>query len=271
MIGLSFVERLVAATAGFNGYARLGRNPAGGFGFMALILLIAMTISCVWTTVQSTRGLGEVATEMAKAPDFAFRNGQVEFSGQMPFVIDDGEGTLVIIDTTGQTGPEALEGRLNGILLTKNVLYQVQGGRFQETDLSAFPFTFTKDTMIGFVQKLWVFIPIGYAFWFLLQLGFKALDAVILGVVGLIYGGITGKKVDFGLGFKLGLYAMTIPIALQFIIPRFSVNPFNPPIGTVGFLGWWAIAIIYLIFGLQAYFRTPEEPQAPYYPNYPQN
>lgn len=239
---------------------------------MAFILFIVMTISCVWNTVQFSTGLGGPAAELAKAPDFAFRNGQVEFGEKMPYRIQEGSNTLIIIDTTGQTGPEALNGYSNGMLITKDRVFQVQPGRgMQEIDLSTVPFTFTKDTLIGFMQKLWVFVPIGYVFMFLFQLGFKALDACILGVVGLIYGSSTGRQVDFGLGFKLGLYAMTIPTALQWLVPGFSTIPFNYPYGTLGFVGWWAIAIIYLIFGLQAYFKNPEEPTAPYYPGYPQN
>lgn len=256
---MSFIERIKAATLGFNGYARLGRDNAGGFGFMAFILLVAMTVSCIWNTVNFVRGLGNGADQLAAVPDFSFSNGQVEFKEKMPYVISEGD-TIIIIDTTGQTSPSALAGHRNGILITKNHLYQVQPGRgLSDTDLSTIPFTFSKNSVIGFMQKLWLVIPVAYVFMFLFQLGFKALDACILGLVGLIYGSSTGKRVDFGLGFKLGLYAMTIPTLLQWIVPRFSTIPFSSTMGTLGFLGWWAIAIIYLIFGLQAYFKTPDE------------
>jgi len=259
---LTFIERIKAATIGFSGYARLGRDNAGGFGFMAFILFVAMTIGCIWNTVDFARGLGSGAGEMANIPDFSFSNGEVQFGGQMPYVYEE-NGMIIIIDTTGQTGPEALNGHSNGILITKNHLYQVQPGRgMQDSDLSTIPFTFTKNSVIGFVQKMWVFIPVAYLFMFLFQLGFKALDACILGLVGLIYGSSTGKRVDFGLGFKLGLYAMTIPTLLQWIIPGYSTIPFRSMVGTLGFVGWWALAIIYLIFGLQAYFKD-QDPMDP--------
>ncbi|HWI50792.1 MAG TPA: DUF1189 domain-containing protein [Symbiobacteriaceae bacterium] len=255
---MTFIERIKAATIGFNGYARLGRDNAGGFGFMAFILFVAMTVSCIWNTVDFVRGIGNSADEMAQIPDFTFSNGQVEFKEKMPYVIDEG-GTIIIVDTTGQTGPGALSGHANGMLITKTRLYQVQPGRgMRETDLSTIPFTLTKNSIIGFVQKMWIAIPVGYVFMFLFQLGFKALDACILGLVGLIYGSSTGKQVDFGLAFKLGLYAITIPTLLQWIIPGFSTIPFTSTTGTLGFLGWWALAIIYLIFGLQAYFKNPD-------------
>jgi len=267
---LSFLERIQAATLGFNGYARLGRDNASGFGFMAVILLIAMTISCIWSTIQFTRGMGAASDELAGIPDFTFSNGQVEFKEQMPYQVKT-DDTLIVIDTTGQTGPEVLNGYRSGMLITRDRLYQIQPtGGIQEVDLSTIPFTLSKDSVIGFIQKLWIFIPIGYLFMYAFQLGFKALDACILGLVGLIYGSSTGRRVDFGLGFKLGLYAVTIPTLLQWIIPGWSTVPFSSAKGTMGFLGWWAIAILYLIMGLQAYFKNQDDQmQGGYYAGNP--
>jgi len=263
-VWLSFLERLKAAVAGFNGYADLGRDRASGFGFMALILLLVMTISCIGSTVRFSSDLGGAAVQLQQAPDFRIVNGEIEYDGPMPVVAEDGN-SLFILDTTGQTGPEANEGRPNSMLVTRNVVYQYRTGRLEQFDLpSTLPITLTKADLVGMLQKLWIVVPIGYVFMFLFQLGFKALDACILGAVALIWGSSTNRKVDFGLGFKLGLYAMTIPMALQWLVPEYSTVPFSLK-GTIGFAIWWVLAIVYLIFGLQAYYRNEESNGQGYY------
>lgn len=262
---MSFIERLVAATIGFNGYARLGRFQASGFGFMAFILAVVMTISCVYTTVTFNREWGREVGNLDEVPDFAVRNGQVDFKAPMPYIVEEGN-SIIIIDTTGKTQPEDLERYQTGILITRDTVYQVNMGQIQTIDLSQVPINVNKSDVVRFIRGLWIFIPIGYVFMYLFQLGFKALDAVILGLVGLIYGSATGRKVEFGLAFKLGLYAVTVPMALQWLIPNLTTIPFsNFPIGLSGFAGFWAIAIIYLIFGLQAYFKAQDEEQQGYY------
>jgi hypothetical protein len=255
---LNFIERFKDATIGFSGYPRLARDRAGGFGFMTLVLLIALAISCVISTVSMRRGLDVAVNQLSAAPDFALRSGQVEFKGQMPYVQKDGN-SIFIVDTTGQTGSEALKGYSSGILVTKNKFYQIQSfGTIRETDLSTLPFSLDKSDVIGFMRALWIMVPIGYIFVYGFQLGCKALDACVLGLIGMLYGSATNRQVPFGLGFKLGLYAMTLPILMQWIIPGYTTIPsLSSPTHLLGFLVWWGVAILYLIMGLNAHFRTP--------------
>jgi hypothetical protein len=65
-----------------------------------------------------------------------------------------------------------------------------------------------------------------------------------------LYGNITGRRVSFDLGFKLGLYAMTLPIIIQWIPLAFTT------LSPGGFAVWWALAILYLIMGLRAHQVT---------------
>lgn len=265
-VWLSFLERLKAAVAGFSGYADLGRDRASGFGFMAFILFLVMTISCIGSVVRFNAQLGDAAVRLQQSPDFRIVNGVVEYEGPQPVVVDDGV-SVFILDTTGQTGPEAIDGRPNSMLVTRDTLYQFRQGRLEELSLPGnFPFSVTKEDIVNFLGggKLWILVPLGYVFMFFFQLGFKALDACILGVVALIWGSSTNRKVDFGLGFKLGLYAMTIPMALQWLIPGYSTLPFSL-MGTLGFAAWWIVAIIYMIFGLRAYYRNQESAGEGYY------
>jgi hypothetical protein len=261
---VSFFERLKESTIGFSGYRRLIRDRTGGFGYVSLLLLIVLAISCLINTVKFKNELAVVADQVAAAPDFGLQNGEVYFNGKMPYKITfPGDSTIIVVDTTGQTKPDDLKGYTQGILITKDKLYQVQLGRTQETDLTRLPITVTKADLVSAMRGMWWIVPVGFMFLYPFQLGFKALDAVVLAVIASLWGSVQRREVPFALGYKVGLYAMSLPIIMQWVVPNYSVNPLNWPVGAAGFFAWWAVAIIYLIYGLQSYFRPQdEEPDA---------
>jgi hypothetical protein len=252
-IAMSFISSFKDATIGFSGYARLARAKAGGFGYIALLLLIVMAISGWITTVQLSRSVAAAIPNVQRAPDFALDHGHVWFDGPMPYRLADTGGTTVIIDTTGKTTVDAIAKEQPGsMLLTEQTLYQVQpGGSVKVTDLRPLqPVRVDKGDLIAFLPKLPRFVPFLYVLGYLAQLGFKALDALILGCIALLYGTATGRRVTFDLGFKLGLYAMSLPIIIQWIWPTFRTISF------VGFGIWWGLAVLYLIMGLRAHQAT---------------
>lgn len=265
---MSFINKFRDATIGFSGYARLLRDRTGGFGYVALLLAIVLAASAVINTVKFSREMAVAKQELAAGPDFGFRNGEVYFDGPMPYTMGD-ETTTIIIDTTGQTTVDAIrQAGSNSMLVTKDKLYQVKGfGQIQETDLSPMAgFDLSKENVLSFMDGMVYFIPIGYLFIYVFQLGFKALDAVILALVALLYGSIAKREVPFALGFKTGLYAMTLSIVLQWIpiIPGFST------LNRYGFLTWWGLAILFTIMGLRAYFATEDAESEAFYPGGPQ-
>ncbi|MGE5673904.1 MAG: DUF1189 family protein [Mycobacterium leprae] len=249
---MAFVSDFKDATIGFKGYARLVRSKGSGFGYLSLLLLIVLVISCVISTVQAKREFDAAAGQLAAAPDFALQNGEVTFNGPMPYTMKGDNNMVVIIDTTGKTTADALKGAAaNSVLITKNAFYQVKSpGSIQSTDLSALPLTITKATVLGFMQNLHWFVPVGYLFIYAFQLGFKALDAVILALIAMLFASGWRKRVEFGVGWKIGLYAVTIPTLLQWLWPGYST------MHLATFALWWAIAILYTVMGLRAHFNA---------------
>lgn len=264
---MSFLERFKDATIGFSGYPRLARDRASGFGYLALLLFLILTISAMITTTQWRREMAFAAQELAKAPDFGVTNGEVYFEGPMPYRVEDPTSrALIIVDTTGQTTPDVLTGSNNGILVTRDKLYQMHpGGRLQTQDLKQLPVSFNKQDVANFLESIWVFVPVGYVFVYLFQLGFKALDAVILGLIGMLALNGSNRKVPFQLSFKLGLYAMTLPIIIQWIVPGFTTIPFLPG-GLTGFVVWWGLSILFVTMGLRAHYRSQDEAAQGIYP-----
>lgn len=262
---MNFIERFKDAVIGFSGYPRLLKDKAGGFGYIALLLLIVMAISGAIGTWQARQGMAQAADKLAAAPDFSLSGGEVHFSGPMPYRIDIGNGAVVIVDTTGQTTEADIKNaRPNSILITKDTLYQVRSfGGIQSTDLKSLPLSFDKSTIISLMKSMWMLAALFYVLAYGFQLGAKALDACILALIAQAYGSSQRRVVPFELGFKAGLYAMTLPILIQWI-PFDRLIPFAYSSLSKWFFVWWGLAILYVIMGMRAYFDSPDEgPEIP--------
>lgn len=258
---MSFVSRFKDATIGFVGYPRLAQDPSGGFGYLALLLLIVMTLSGVIATQQVRTVMSEAAQEVARGPDFVFENGQLTFTGPMPYRMGQGGGATITVDTTGQTTEAVLKGAKPGsMLITRDKFYQVSNfSQIQATDLSLLKLRLHKADVIDLMARFHWFVPVGYLFAYAFQLGFKALDAVILALIALLYGRTLRQEVSFNLGFKLGLYAMSLPIVIQWLYPNFYTYRLY------GFVIWWGLAVLFLIMGLRTHLAASAEQQSAFF------
>jgi hypothetical protein len=254
---LRFHERFKDATIGFSGYARLLKEPENGFSYMAVLLLIVLSISCVIMTNNVRLALVDLRPRLAGAPDFSLVNGEVHYNGKMPFEVKDTNGNAVLIlDTTGQTTIESLAGKKNVTLIGRDYMYQVSvtgkgtTTNFQQPGLNQV--SVTKQGVQAFIDKdLQWLTPVVYLFVYGFQLGAKALDALILALVALIAATAYGHKIPLATGYTLGLYAISLPTLIQWVWPGFSTITFT------GFVIWWGLAIIYTVMGLRASFRNP--------------
>jgi hypothetical protein len=243
---MGFLGRLKDATIGFSGYARLGRSR-WAFGFMSVILVISVAVGVARWTLDA-QAYGQIAArEMATGPDWGLVDGEFHYEGAMPAFPAEG----VVVDTTGTYKPEQLQGAPQGVLITKDRIYNWNSPRMQVIELSEVPFNFTRADMSKLMQQLYVFVPLLGVMVFLFQLGFKALDAVILAWIGQMAVKENGRPVPFGQAYQIALYAMTIPIILQWV---FGLSSFGR-----GFVVWWAVAIIYTIGGLRAYVKGSDD------------
>lgn len=237
---MGFFQRLKDATIGFSGYARLGRTR-WAFGFMTLILLISMAVGIArWT--RDVREVGQIAAqEMSTGPDWGLVNGEFHYEGAMPAY----PANNLVVDTTGQYQPDQLKQMPRAILITADRIYN-WNGQMQVIELREVPFNFTRADMSKLMQQLYVYIPLVGLMLFLFQLGFKAFEAVILAWIGQMAVKVDGRPATFGPAYQIALYALTIPIILQWIFGLSSMG--------MGFFVWWGVAVIYTIGGLRAYY-----------------
>lgn len=252
---MGFLARFKEATIGFSGYPRLLKESGSGFSYLAMLLLLVLTLSAIITRVQVQGFAGQVAESLAQLPDFRFEEGRFFFDGPMPYRLEDAS-VLVIVDTTGGTTAAALDGAPPGsLLVTRSAMFMVgPAGSVQSYDLSRYPVGFDRDRMVSVLANLHRFVPIFYVGLYLLQLAFKSLDGLLLAGLAVTYARSEGRAITLDLGFKAGIYAMTMSILIQWILPGFSTFTL------MGFTAWWGLAILYLIGGLRAYFQWLDAP-----------
>lgn len=250
---MSFLERLKEATIGFSGYARLAREPRGALRYLVILLGVVVAINGYINLVQMRRFTAEMLQVVSKTADFRLEGGRFSYDGAMPFQASSNSGMLLIIDTTGQTGPEALTVQ-GGILVTADRYYLDQPETDpQEFNLALVQATLTRDDLLRFLEMgPERVVPILFGLIFVTQLAFKAVDAALLALIGLSYGRSIRRQVPFRLTYRLAIYAMSLPMIIQWIWPNF--RGWTPGGSAI----WWGIAIIYQLFGLRAYLISQE-------------
>lgn len=249
---MGFVNRLTASVIGFDGYRRLWREP-GGFGHLALWILVLTALAAGWTFVRVRAQTDRVRTELAAAPDFGLRGGQVYYNGKQPLQIREGNG-MIIIDTTGRTGEEALRNLSRGVLVTRDAIYEQRPGTTRRLDLGQLRgLEFTRQDLIGLIGLMPWLLLAGYVFVYLWWLGVGALLALAVALVAGLYAGAARREVPFGQAFRLACYALTLPMALA-VLP-------------VYFRGvWWVVigvALAYGIGGIHAALSAADDGGAP--------
>lgn len=247
---MSFIEKFRDATIGFSGYPRLMRDRRGGFGYLAILLAIVLAINGIIGMAKMRRFLADAATTLETMPDFRIESGRFSFDGPMPYTVRGTGPIRVVIDTTGKTTPADLQDRIS-ILITGDRYTMIQPGLTpREFHFGQLRSSMTRTDLLHFVQSSPErALPFFYLMLYAAQLGFKALDASVLALIALWYSRSARRPISFATGFRLGLYAMSLSVVVQWIWPNFSV------ILPQGFAIWWGLALIYLVMGLRAIWR----------------
>lgn len=189
-----------------------------------------------------------------KVPEFEFKNGKLTFEGDMPIIIKDEESDMIVyIDTENPIDNSVLDNYSNATLITSDSITQKQGIQTRSVNLS--PLTdmkLDKDTIIKSIpDKIPVIIAIIFYIFFVLFyfLGELIGAFIILGIAGTILSKVMKKELKYSESFKLGLYALTVPMLISTICTLLTLIGIIIPFS--GYISY-AIAIIYLGFGINA-------------------
>lgn len=239
---MKFFEEVKASITNFGAYRdfirQTGKQAAAYFLILTMILGF---LSVVGSVVQFNRGLGRGLSQIKnEVPDFRLSNGELNIETPMPLVTED-KNFLGIIDTTGKTGPEALDNRSEGLVLTKTKAYykspDIQLKTIEYSDLGNLDID--KGTFFSWLpllRFLSIFILIFGPIFFIIG---KCISVLVFGLVAFIISKMQNVELNYERAVILAIHALTLPWIVDVIKDYLAPNlPFY------GFV-YLALAIFY--------------------------
>jgi len=216
-----------------------------------LVLLVSIP-SFIYIYQDMSPGTTKLANQIKQDwPDFTLTRGRLEVNAPMPVIIDNGDGSLTIIDTRGKDYPAIVQAFPSAnFVITQDQIFQRRGGQSRVVDFMSLKFvTFTKQTLIFCMDHFaWLaVVTIIGAFPFLYL--FKLLEAALAALLVLLIGLIIGTDLEYSHFFRISIYALTTPFIAQGLQKAMLPNFAYP-----GIL-FYSLFVIYLILGLRGAAR----------------
>lgn len=248
---MGFISQFVASITRPAAYRQL-RDEKGGrvFLYLLILALVLGTISMLLPLAQFLQGVDEmIAVYKQSAPEFRFENGELAVDAEMPIIFDDPrQNAIYIIDTSGETGMEALEEYDRGLVLT-NRMAIIKQNRLQQRviDLAELRgLRFNKEIFGGFLPYLKAISLLILLFGWIGFICGKLLSGLWVALIGLIIFSTTRLKEPFGRLYKMSIYALTLPILVKTILEAVGWKP------SWFFLVYYVIAAVYIYLAAQA-------------------
>jgi len=256
---VSFFERFKRSIVDIQSYNFFAKESLGK-GILYLLLLSLM-VAFITSSVMSYKFKNSFEREargvMIQTPEFEFKNGELKVDGDMPFRIED----YIIVDTTGNTDESVLDSYNEGILILKDkVIIKKNVVEKREFDFSAMnDVEFNKQDVAKYIPKInnWISIFIvvfGIIFitiWIMLS---TMVNALILGIAGIIISKVQKMDIEFGYIYKMCIYAFTLPIVVSKLIIGYL--PIYIPYFNIVY---YIVAGIYMYNAMDSYKREVQQ------------
>ena len=196
------------------------QEPCGkAIRYFLMLSLILGTIMGFKTIFWVTSGVNEVVETFNDSfPEFILEKGILQVEAKMPYTVFRLENEeIVLIDTSGSLGEEALAPYNGGLLFTKNALINKRSeGEFSRTEFKALQETkLTKADVAAFLPWLkWLSLIVfaaGLAYYFAAQI----LSALMVTALTLLISRVIKKPLPFQQALTLSLYALTLSCFIE--------------------------------------------------------
>ncbi len=238
-------------------YRDVGLNWKGiGFAYLLLLLAVCSVPRMFKIQAELSQFIDEeVLPIIEQVPKITITDGQVYVDVPQPYYIRDPDSNdvLAIIDTTGET--ESLVDTDAFALLTKTKLIHRQSDvEYRIHDLSDVrQFVLDKGPIMNWlniVNKVKVLVPVLYPFVVLLTFLFRIFQALVYGVIGLLFASWCRVKLSYSSLLRIAVVAVTPCIIVKTIFKVASVHIF------MAGLWFFLMAMVYLLFGVKACSQT---------------
>ncbi len=204
----------------------------------AVLFFVAFgTLLTIISTFNLSRNLGSVTDEIEKAfasgefPEIVIENGLATVRARQPFILLEGEGVIVILDTTGAYQSIDTGRYSQGFLLTRDSLHVYSNGDYQVIQLRDLNDAFGNPIAVnrGTALKFWrsftsifsVLAFIGIGLWNVLV---RFIWLTFLAV--LVWGVLSAFKIrsEYGPVLTVGIYALVPAVYLSFLLGLISIS-----------------------------------------------
>jgi hypothetical protein len=247
---MGFFSQLIGSITKIETYRRFFKRTTGkAILYLFILSLIFGTAGALRAMYYYNRGISELINFFQyEAPSFTLENGELNVEGSMPIVVDENDGNVFIIDTTGGTDESILDKYPNGILITKDELIQKENYSTKRQSFKmAQGVRITKEGLIGFFPLLRGINILIVVFGFIFHFIGKLISALLVAIAGSIISSIVNYNLTFGTQYKLSVYALTLPIIIKAVLSVLGVEiPYFwiPYYGIAIFYMWKAINML---------------------------
>ncbi|MFQ5942767.1 MAG: DUF1189 family protein [Anaerolineales bacterium] len=202
-----------------------------------LFFVVFGTLLTIISTFNLSRNLSLVSDQINQTfasgefPEIAIENGLATVRARQPLILLEGDGTIVILDTTGAYQGIDTGRYLQGILLTRNSLHFYSSGDYQVMQLSDLNSAFGNPILINrqtalefwksFTSTFSVVAFIGLGLWNLLV---RLLWLLFLAV--LVSGVLSAFNIrsDYSSVLTVGIYALVPAVYISFLLGLIGIS-----------------------------------------------
>ena len=195
------------------------------------------TLLTIISTIDLSRKLSSAADEIEQAfasrefPAITIENGLATVRARQPLILLEGDGAIVILDTTGTVQTIDTSRYFQGFLLTRNSLHVYSDGEYQVIGLadlnSAFgnPIVVNRESALNlwrsFTPIFSVVAFIGIGLW---NLVIRLMWLTFLAV--LVWGGLSALNLrsDYGSVLTVGIYALVPAVTISFLLGLIGIS-----------------------------------------------
>ncbi|RKD25990.1 hypothetical protein BEP19_03430 [Ammoniphilus oxalaticus] len=193
------------------------------FLYLVILSIIAwfLSFASLYQTLNK-----EIKIFKEQIPDFTFHEGHLEVAGPMPIILHKDLTSIVMVDTSGSTQKEHLNSfRSGALILSDRVINKESEHRFEEFHFSRFSsLSLTKDTVMSWLPYVNVIYLLLGVIIFLFTFFAYLVNAFWISLVGLLFRLILKVNITFSTIYKFSIYALTLPILLDRLLPYIGIN-----------------------------------------------
>lgn len=248
-----FFYRIIQAISNFEFYGVVLKESFGtAMKYMVLLALLLGTIIGIKDYFAFNDIMSGVKTEvLEELPYFQIADGKFSYDGPRTNTIESGEGYITIIDLDEELGQESIKDYSAALYLTEDyAIYKKNSVEERKINFNEFAEMgdsgFSKDTIIKIVKVVDNMKFLGIFFLIIFRVIGKLIGTFVVSIIVLILDAIIkDSQLRFAQCYAVGIYAMTLPTLIQFIVKMTGAS----------FTGWhllyYVIVIVYAVLGLK--------------------